>query len=358
MRLICCANTLKMKINSAYIEITNRCNLNCRDCYNSSGLNKSTTELDPDALMCFISELKTRFDVKLITISGGEPLLHSRINEILQAVSEFCNKAPDIAFNFITNGTTYNELFYDMLERDPHFYIQVSLDGPNEYANASMRGEGNFACTVNNVSKRRFINKPVYKMIINKKNAPYVEEYCNYVHSVLGGIPGYAFTAPFGNAVTNWNEMNLSVMERSGIVVKVRDLYKKLDIKDVSVPLPTSFCGLMPPDPTFTPCIKSNGSVQPCQNFYDERFSVGSIYDTDWDAVTSKINSLCEYLSARLSLDYGCAKCPLHNKCGRGCPAISVITCGDMLAPDGECEFRKISTLRMVSTRNTMCWDV
>lgn len=345
---------LKMKINSAYIEITNRCNLNCRDCYNSSGLNTFTKELDKDVLMSFIRDIKARGNVDLITISGGEPLLHSQINEILKAMSEFCNEASDIAFNFITNGTIYNELFYDLMEHDPHFYIQISLDGPNEYANSGMRGDGNFDRVIENVAKRRFRNKPIYKMIINKKNAPYVEEYGNFVHTALGGIPGYAFAAPFGNAVTNWEEMELSVMDRSGIVVTIRDLYKKLGIKDIKLPIPTSFCELMPPEPNFVPCIKSNGSIQPCQNFYDDKFSVGNIYDIDWEDITRNIHSLSDYLYRRISRDYGCVKCPLHNKCGRGCPAISTINCGDMLETDGECELRKMCAFRMISTRHKM----
>ena len=34
-----------MRISKAYIEITNRCNLNCTTCYNRSGLNTVTREI-------------------------------------------------------------------------------------------------------------------------------------------------------------------------------------------------------------------------------------------------------------------------------------------------------------------------
>ena len=66
--------------------------------------------------------------------------------------------------------------------------------------------------------------------------------------------------------------------------------------------------------------------------------------------LSCKIESLSSFLSSRLSCDYGCSACPIKGSCGRGCPAISYIMSGDLLAEDGECELRKLSTLRMIST--------
>ena len=34
-----------MKVKTVYVEITNQCNLNCRTCYNRSGLNRERREL-------------------------------------------------------------------------------------------------------------------------------------------------------------------------------------------------------------------------------------------------------------------------------------------------------------------------
>ena len=39
-----------MKIEKAYIEITNICNLNCQTCYNRSGLNKERREISVEQL--------------------------------------------------------------------------------------------------------------------------------------------------------------------------------------------------------------------------------------------------------------------------------------------------------------------
>ncbi len=347
-----------MKLKSAYIEITNKCNLNCRDCYNSSGLNTHRTELEADVLMGFIRDTEERYNVNSVSISGGEPLLHTEINDILRALSRLCSEK-DMTVNFITNGTVDNALFYELAERDPHFFVQVSLDGPNETANSSMRGEGNFERVMSNMRGRRFYNKPVYKMVINRKNAEYVSEYGRFVHDVLGGRPAFAFAVPYGNAAANWGEMELPVADRAKIVVKVRDMYREYGIKGLTIPLPTSICGLMPPEPVYTPCIKSGGSFQPCQNFYDDRYSVGNIHDIDWQDIERKISALSARLERRLSESaggiYGCGKCMLHNKCGRGCPAIADVVCSDMPGSDGECEFRRQSTMRLIKNECKLC---
>ncbi|MFR1519355.1 MAG: radical SAM protein [Clostridia bacterium] len=337
-----------MIVKSAYIEITNRCNLDCRDCYNGSGKNKKTVELDPEALMHFIKDLKLLYGVRAVVLSGGEPLLHTRIDEILKSISEFCTQYQDMDFNIITNGTTDNALFYELMETDSHFSIQISLDGPNESANASMRGPGNFTRVLANTGKRRFYNKPIYKMILNQKNASFVEEYFHLIFDDLGGLPAFAFTSPQGNAVTHWDEMALPVRERSDIILKIHHLYKEHDLDGLTLPLPTSCCDLTKADGENSFCIRPDGSIQPCQNLYDARFAVGNLYHCDWEDISRKISSLSSFLSSRFSCDYGCSKCPIRNTCGRGCPAISYITAGDLLASDGECELRKLSTFRMI----------
>ena len=57
-----------MTFKGSYIEITNRCNLDCRDCYNSSGRNKITVELDIDILIKYIEDLIVIYNTKIITI--------------------------------------------------------------------------------------------------------------------------------------------------------------------------------------------------------------------------------------------------------------------------------------------------
>lgn len=338
-----------MTIESVYIEITNRCNLNCRDCYNASGKNTTTVELAPEVLMGFIEELRNRFGVSFINISGGEPLLHSRFNELLKSMSALSNlEKANVDFNFISNGTVNNPLFFALLETTPHFYAQFSLDGPTEAVNASMRGAGSFDKMMRNLAGRKFYNPPVFKMVINKTNAPYIEDHFHLVHDDLGGKPAYSFVTPHGNAVDNWSEMLLSNKERSDIVLKIHKLFKQYNIEG-ALPLPTSHCDLTEENGKIGACVKWSGSIQPCQILYDDKFSLGNIHSIDWDALFQNVHAIHSKLKSRLACDYGCSKCAIEGSCGRGCPALAEISNGNLLAGDGDCELRRLCTFRLIS---------
>ena len=336
-----------MIFKGAYIEITNRCNLDCRDCYNSSGRNICTVEIDPDVLIKFIEDLVCSYGAKDISFAGGEPLLHSQFDLIIDRLTEISRLHPDVEFGFVTNGTLYNKKFYDTLENNKSFYVQISLDGPDEESCSSMRGKGTFTKVVENVKERKFINKPIYKMIINKINASYVEEYFHFAHDEMGGLPSYAFANLMGNAVSNWREMNLTAQEKVKILKTIHEKYEENNIKNILLPMPTVHCDLTKEDGNKNFCVKPDGSIQPCQNLYDKKFCIGNINNLDWDLICMNLKKLSVYLSARLEIDYGCTKCFINQMCGKGCPAFSFMNTSKLLTTDGNCEFRRLSTIHM-----------
>lgn len=337
-----------MIFKGSYIEITNRCNLDCRDCYNSSGRNKQTVELDLDVLLKYVEDLIVIHSVRSVTFSGGEPLLYSKIDELLDRLAEYTTKYPRVIFNFVTNGTLYNEKFYYLLENSDRFMVQISLDGPNEESCASMRGVGTFTKVLDNISRRKFFHKPVFKMIINKTNASFVEEYFHFAYDKLGGLPSFAFANYQGNAIQNWKEMELLPSEKAKILTLVQKKYKEYNITDVTLPVATVHCDLTDFEGLRDFCIKPDGSVQPCQNLYDSKFSIGNIYELDWKSFNDKISKLVEYLALRMEQDYGCKKCLLSSNCGRGCPAFAFMKDGNLLGNDGDCDFRRMGTISMI----------
>lgn len=343
-----------MIFKGSYIEITNRCNLNCRDCYNSSGKNKVTVELDLDVLLKYVEELIVIYNAKSITFSGGEPLLYTKIDSLLDALEDMSARFPDVEFAFVTNGTLYNKKLYDLLENNKQFFAQISLDGPTEDSCATMRGAGTFTKVLENVKQRKFLNKPFFKMIINKANASYVEDYFHFVYDELGGVPSYAFTSLLGNAVENWEEMNISTAEKVKILTIVQKKYLDNNIKEAVLPVPTVHCDLLDADGEREFCIKADGSIQPCQNFYDDKFCIGNIYNLDWKVLCDNFDKLSAYLTARMEIDYGCQKCYIKSVCGRGCPAFAFIENKDALSSDMSCEFRRLATINMIKTKKTV----
>lgn len=117
-----------------WLEVTGRCNLSCRECFNDNhqGFKENLS----------LSEIKAILDdlyqsgVLQLTITGGEPLLRKDIWDILDYAFEL-----GFGVRFFTNGTTLNEANSKRLANYPIAHIFVSLDGIGA-TNDALRGQG------------------------------------------------------------------------------------------------------------------------------------------------------------------------------------------------------------------------
>lgn len=121
----------------------NACNLKCKHCFLSCGPkfnNKSFLHID---------KVKATLDatkkdpIKSIYLTGGEPLLHPEINNILRLSLKRANTT------ILTNGTMLNDKkvrFLRQLEDNYNFEIifRVSIDSPDEILNDRIRTRGHF----------------------------------------------------------------------------------------------------------------------------------------------------------------------------------------------------------------------
>lgn len=82
-----------MKLQEISIEITQQCPNNCIHCSSYSSWDKSQTL--PFEIICSVISDAVALGAKTICISGGEPFLHPRLKEIVDAYlcirSEMCN---------------------------------------------------------------------------------------------------------------------------------------------------------------------------------------------------------------------------------------------------------------------------
>ncbi|MGN0245392.1 MAG: radical SAM protein [Lachnospiraceae bacterium] len=95
--------TYERYVNFAWIEVTQKCNLYCRHCYESSSKNVVSSDMTMDDFHLAVSALKL-MGIKRIQLVGGEPLVHPYIADMI-------NIAKD-SFDFVeiyTNGTLLTE---------------------------------------------------------------------------------------------------------------------------------------------------------------------------------------------------------------------------------------------------------
>jgi len=87
---------------SFILEITNRCNQNCAYCYNvwKSDSGYICGDLSPEKYIDILKKIITEGKPRIVTISGGEPMLNKNIFNIILYL-----KRKKIKTNLITNGT-------------------------------------------------------------------------------------------------------------------------------------------------------------------------------------------------------------------------------------------------------------
>ena len=125
------------RLQELWFHVTNRCNLNCRHCLFSSGP-VSDGELSAELILQRAAEA-AELGCRIFALTGGEPLCHPEIGEILTGLLA----VPGAHVVILSNGLLIEELLagdYDL----SRIHLQLSVDGLDERHDA-IRGNGTFA---------------------------------------------------------------------------------------------------------------------------------------------------------------------------------------------------------------------
>ena len=115
-----------MKFKKIYIEITNKCNLNCSFCSKDKRELKSISVKDFEKIMIKINNYT---DFICLHIKG-EPLLHKDLDKILYITQKY-NKKVIIT----TNGTLLKDKLDILLKYNNIYQINISLHSENNKNN-------------------------------------------------------------------------------------------------------------------------------------------------------------------------------------------------------------------------------
>jgi MoaA/NifB/PqqE/SkfB family radical SAM enzyme len=173
-----------MHFQTVELSLNNFCTLNCEGCpslsLNSSGRN----ELD---FTNVFAKLKM-FEIKKFVLCGnsGEPLLHSKIDSILNDLFE---QFPKTEIHISTNGENLFENVSEktLLKITPHVLFQVAIDGPNQNIHEITRVGGNLKRVLETLKSLKNLKVPfevVYSRHLEnesfaEKTANLIKETCN-----------------------------------------------------------------------------------------------------------------------------------------------------------------------------------
>lgn len=164
------------------LQITRKCNLQCRHCYIGPPENM---ELSLEKVKSILLEFERMQGLRLL-ITGGEPLLHKKFKELNALL-------PAFAFRKIlfTNGTLLTREALKRLNVDE---LQISVDGLEE-GHEALRGKGTFRRTIGAIHMALEAGFAVsISTMIHSKNLQDFEEMERLFRSL--GIRDWAVDAP------------------------------------------------------------------------------------------------------------------------------------------------------------------
>lgn len=125
-------DTYKRKHTYLRISLSERCNLRCRYCMPPEGVPlQPKSNLLTDEEIIHLTKLFVNAGVDKIRLTGGEPLLHPNIAELIQSISSLSKKENNVkSIGITTNGLTLSRQLDTLLEAGLT-HVNISLDTLN-----------------------------------------------------------------------------------------------------------------------------------------------------------------------------------------------------------------------------------
>lgn len=301
---------------SAYVHVTNACNLACKHCYRDSNL-KSEYGVDTESLFIVIDRLKTA-GVKFLVIAGGEPLLRNDIEELLK----YINYKRFDSVTLLTNGTTITEKLAKSIASCVDS-VHVSLDGPNEKVNAQIRGQGNFEKTIKGIKKLKSakVNKIKIITCITSVNLSHMDEMLNIqkelgvdlgtsIFAEVGRGAGYSFLKPnISEVITYFKDKTVSL--------DCNPLTTDPNLLDISVGVT---CG----SGTYMISIDCFGNIFPCHLLHKQELKIGNILEQENLLEIIQKSSVIKRMKKRIVENRKCHGCSVEYFCKGGCLAHTI----------------------------------
>ena len=309
-------------------HITHRCNLRCKHCYQEDYTAFENIDEAKKVLSQYRDLLKAYGCRGRLNITGGEPLTHPHLFELLCLARD-----EGINTGVLTNGTLIGEWDAKKLKACGVNYVQISLDGM-EKVHDSIRGKGSFEKAVNGIYALKaqgiFTTVSFTAQNNNRNELKKLADFCDNL-----GVNKLWFDRVIIPADEDKEKLTLSSSDFRKLCGTAARLNKKGKV----------FCGRAL---QFIPCkdkliyhcsagenlliVLADGSVMPCRRL---PFVIGNIKESD--LLTLHQNSPLMKELRSVGIPDKCKECKYSEMCRGGSKCLTYAKTGRFDITDPDC---------------------
>ncbi len=307
-------------------ELTNACNAACRHCYVDGSRREIMNRREWKRLWDQLARLGTL----VLTLSGGEPLLHPEFAGIYGDAHD-----RGFAVRLFTNGLLVDESVLSILRARPPWLVETSLYGPDAAVHDGITGRpGSFARTTSAVRSMVGLGfRVVVKTTWTKANAGRAREIAALAESLGAAFRGAAVLAPARDGRPHAADQRLDLTSLRAIMKSAKgDSEAGFGPIEDMVPRPPEREGGLCGAGRITMRIAAEGKVHPCVLFEE---AAGDALRSELSEIWG-LSPVLAGLRRSLGRDgSACDGCELRADCSP-CPALALRKAGSLGACDPE----------------------
>lgn len=353
---------LSKNYTSVRLEVTSHCNLNCEYCHNSEYSNRDN-DMSTEEILQLIANLKKRYEINKILITGGEPLVNPDVPKIIQFITQLGIKA-----DMVTNATLLTPKLAIELEKAGLKRIRISIDDVQK--GSSLRGEfePNFLwekarmitnCTsievcIHTVCSPSNVNQlfEVYKKVIEVGARRWRVFDIGFQGNVLKNLNKFKLEEYYQNIIDSSKKIIKDYLEngyKTVLDIEINNIFRTIML-EMQPSLSYDINSALQRRLELSPCdyvadhqisIRSDGTATLCQYFHNTIFDFKKF---NYDAIETVRNArmVDEYEILMKDLDY-CSRCKYCLVCNSGCRARAKFLTGSIKDADpGACYLTKM----------------
>lgn len=299
---------------TAYLHLTNKCNLHCVGCYSFDERRNRCEDLSTEEILNAIDQLSD-VGIQNLVFSGGEPLLRKNILQIVEYAKKVA-KIPNVIL--ITNGTIFNKKILSELSKFVDT-VSVSLDTYCSDSEPYLRDKGIFDKIMRSISWLKESGNNVNIIpTIHHLNSSNLLEYVKLAKELGTTISFSILSACFEGELMSYLPDNTDLINISKFMIESDAPINDSALEDKTL-VARNYCGAG----TSMIAIGTQGNVYPCHMLMYDEYCIGNIKYDSINKMREKSVNARLFRSLNVDKIEGCSQCQFRYLCGGGCRARS-----------------------------------